>query len=350
MTEVTTRRILDHMAWRWLIAFFAGAALCAGADEAVTVHELTGLIRDAVREGKPDGKLAKSIEKLRLKEHLNDHAIEELISAGAGPKSEDALNAQADRSAGLPEPDLSADFPPAAVPATAQQQTMIDAARNHVVAYSHELPDFFCLEEVRRFENTRGSWQLKDFLEIKLTYFEHHEKYDLLKLNGKPTIRSFDSVGGAISQGEFGSLLLSVFADDSETRFRWDHGTTLRGRPANVFQFRILAAQSSYRLAYRMGNGQINSTITGQHGFVYIDAATNVVMKVIADADSIPRNFPVHQAHTVLEFGFTDVGGKPFLLPLRADVRMRSDYILTKNEVNFRSYRKFGTESTLTFQ
>ncbi len=344
------RRILVLVTWRWIIAFFAGAALCAGADEALTVHQLTVLVRDSVREGKPDRKLAKSLEKLRLKEHLNDHAIEELVSAGAGPKSEEALNAVADRSAGLPEPDLSADFPQATVPPTAKQQTIIDAARDRVVSYSHELPDFFCQEDVQRFENSRGSWQLKDSLEIKLTYFEHHEKYDLLKLNGKPTVRSFDSVGGAISQGEFGSLLVSIFANDSATRFRWDHGTTLRGRAANVFQFRILAAQSSYRLAYRMGNGQMNSTITGQHGFVYIDAETNAVMKVIADADSIPRNFPVHQAHTVLEFGFSDVGGKPFLLPLRAEVRMRSDFILTKNEVNFRSYRKFGTESTLTFQ
>jgi hypothetical protein len=331
-------------------AFLAGVVVCAAADTGRTVHELVSAVRDAVEAGQSDGKLAKELRKFRLVEHLGDQAIEELVSAGAGPKSEGELDTLRDLSTGLPEAELSADFPHGPVPAVAQQQIIINAARDRALAYSHSLPDFFCEEIVRRFENSRGSWQSKDTLDIKLTYFEKKEKYELLRLNGRQTVRTLESVGGSLSQGEFGSLLGSLFAGDSATRFRWDHWTTLRGRPAHVFQFRILAAHSSYRIEFRMGAGALASTVAGQHGFVYIDRDSNAVLKIMSDADSIPRSFPVRMAHTVLDFGFTDVGGKEFLLPLRAEVRLGSDYVLTKNEVDFRSYRKFGSEATVTFQ
>jgi hypothetical protein len=83
---------------------------------------------------------------------------------------------------------------------------------------------------------------------------------------------------------------------------------------------------------------------------VYIDRATSAVLKIVADADSIPASFPVRAAQTNLDFGFIDVGGTPFLLPLHADIRIQSKYLRTRNEVEFRRYRKFESETTVTFQ
>jgi hypothetical protein len=37
------------------------------------------------------------------------------------------------------------------------------------------------------------------------------------------------------------------------------------------------------------------------------------------------------------------------MLPLRAEVRMRSGKDLVKNEVEFRLYRKFGADTSITF-
>ncbi len=327
----------------------ASTVACAAAHTGRTAHELVALVRDALKAGQSDGKLAGELRSFRLVEHLDDHAIEELVSVGAGPKVEEELDRLRDLSTGQPEADLSADFPHGPAPVAAQQQFIINTARNQALAYSRSLPDFFCEEMVRRFENFRGNWHQKDTLEIKLTYFEKREKYELVRLNGRQTVRSLESVGGSMSQGEFGSLLASLFAADSSTRFRWDHWTTLRGRLAHVFQFRILATHSINHLEVEIIGGARLSTVTGQHGFVYIDRDSNAVLKILADADSIPRSFPVRTAHTVLDFGFTDVGGQEFLLPLRAEVRLGSDSVLTKNEVDFLNYRKFGTESTVTF-
>ena len=331
-------------------ALWIGVTVCAAAEGGRTVHEMVLLVRDAAQSKTSDGKLARELRKFQLAERVDDHVIEELVSAGAGPKTEEELDKLRDLTTALPEPDLSVDFPHDAPPTIPQQQAIVNAARDRALAYTHSLPDFFCDEAVHRYENSRGRWEQKDTLDIKLTYFEQKEKYDLLRVNGRPTTRSFESVGGALSQGEFGSLLSSLFAGDSGTRFRWDHWTTLRGRPSHVFQFRILVTHSSYRIAFRAPGGSLITTVTGQHGFVYIDRDTSSVLKIVGDADSIPRSFPVQMANTVLDFGFTEVGGKEFLLPLHADVRMGSGYLLTRNDVEFRNYRKFGSEATVTFQ
>ena len=43
------------------------------------------------------------------------------------------------------------------------------------------------------------------------------------------------------------------------------------------------------------------------------------------------------------------IGDQTHLLPLKADVRMRSSKLLTKNLVEFHLYRKFGADTSITF-
>ncbi len=52
----------------------------------------------------------------------------------------------------------------------------------------------------------------------------------------------------------------------------------------------------------------------------------------------------------MLDYDYSRVGDGNFLLPLRGVMRMRSDKLLTKNEMEFRLYRKFSSESTITFE
>jgi hypothetical protein len=51
-----------------------------------------------------------------------------------------------------------------------------------------------------------------------------------------------------------------------------------------------------------------------------------------------------------LDYDFIRVGGRQFLLPLDADVRLASRQISTRNEVRFRGYRKFSGESSISFE
>ena len=91
------------------------------------------------------------------------------------------------------------------------------------------------------------------------------------------------------------------------------------------------------------------SVAAGQHGFVYIDRDSRAVVRIFAEADSIPPDFPVQSSSTLLDYEFTAVGGRSFLLPLRAGVRLGTAAMQTRNDVEFHTYRKFSADSTVTF-
>ena len=143
-------------------------------------------------------------------------------------------------------------------------------------------------------------------------------------------------------------MMLEVFSPDSHAQFHWDHWTHLRKRPTQVYSYRIREGSSHYKLAFGIGSSPIQ-VIVGLEGLVYLDGETNDIVRLTNRAVDIPADFPVRQAITVLDYALQDVGGKQYVLPLHADVRMGTGYMHTKNEVTFSGFRKFQGESTITF-
>jgi hypothetical protein len=117
---------------------------------------------------------------------------------------------------------------------------------------------------------------------------------------------------------------------------------------AHVFFFRIARENSQFRLDYGRPGSRPVSAIAGEHGFFYVDRDSGQVLRINRTAD-LPPDFPVRKATTLLDYDFTTVAGRQFLLPLRAEIRMATDYILTRNQIDFIAYRKFSGESTITF-
>ena len=349
--KFTARRAYSKtMPLRTISVLICGSCAFA-AQNAVSVAEVVTLIQDAVAKHNPDAALAKSLHKLKVTERLDDHAVEELESEGVGPKAAVELERLRDASHALPAPVIAPQFPHDGVPSVPDQRHIVAAAQQIALNYAKSLPDFICTEVIRRYDDTRGGFTLRDTLEVKLTYFDQQENYRMLNVNGRPSIKPFEMVGGAVSKGEFGSMLYSIFLGESKATFRWDHWTTLRKHIAHVFSFRILAANSMYQMQFSTGPAFGKSgVIAGQHGFVYVDRDTNQILRIAAEADSIPRDFPVKQSSTLLDYDFTDVGGRSFLRPIRAEVRMGTEYVHTRNLVEFQGYRKFAGESTITYQ
>jgi len=227
---------------------------------------------------------------------------------------------------------------------------VIEAARRKALAYTANLPDFICTETVRRYELSYRGWTPKDTLTLQLTFFEHAESYKLMQVNGRGTKLSYDQVSGAWSRGEFGSMLLDVFSPASMAAFEWSNWTTLRKRPAYVFSFRIAAANARYSLTAEQYDRRVVTAIVGEHGRVYIDRETKDTMRLDIEADSIPKNLPMTAATRAMDYGPAEVGGRSFLLPLHAEVRMQPrDYPSTLNQVEFTGYRKFTGESSILF-
>jgi hypothetical protein len=199
----------------------------------------------------------------------------------------------------------------------------------------------------RRYADPAGLefWRLMDTLTARLSYFERKEDYKLILVNSAVVNVGYEEVGGAIRRGDFGTMLRDVFEQKRHARFEWARWATLRGRRTYVFSYLVTEPRSDLTIAWERRDW----VKVGYKGLVYIDKETHSVTRIVQEAIDIPPTFPVSQASTTLDYDYTEISGSRYLLPLRAVTRTRAGKLLTKNETEFRMYRKFTAETTVTF-
>jgi hypothetical protein len=315
-----------------------------------SVSALVSEVRADLALNRSDSRIAKDIRKIPLRERLDDRTIETLQSEGAGTEAVTELLNLRDRSEIMRKPAAPA-IPEPAAPSLADQTAIWNAAHDNAFSYTESLPDFICNEVIHRYTNAdeKANWKLSDTLVLKLSYFEHREDYKLMTVNNHSTARQYDELQGAITEGEFGSMLAAIFAPDSRTNRAWDHWTLLRSRPTHVYTFAIAAANSKYTITAGGMRGEDQVTV-GQHGYIYIDASTKMVVRLTAIADQFPRGFDVRRVNLVLDYEFTDVGGSHYLLPLHAQTTLFVPPYARRNETDFLQYRKFAADTSITYE
>jgi hypothetical protein len=326
--------------------------LCLLAQTSMTVGQLRSFLESSVELKQPDRKVAEYLKRVRLTERLSDWDVIKIAASGVGPRTLEALNELKEASKSLPaakaESAVAIPTPrPMPDPPASQQKQVIEEARQYALGYSKRLPDFICLQVTRRYADPSGleAFSLLDTFAARLSFFEQKEDYKLVSVNGAYADVSMDRLGGATSSGEFGSMLRELFDPATAADFRWERWAKLRGRIAHVYRYRVLAARSKWRISWQR---QLE-IVPGYHGLVYIDREIPMILRITLEADEIPPSFPIQQAGTVLDYDFTDISGNEFLLPLRAEMRMREGRMLVRNHVEFRNYRKFGAEAVITF-
>src|SRR5579884_1580864 len=350
------------MRYRLLAAVFAVCLTAMG--QSLTVEKLVSFLQSSqkmIKEGKmTDKELANFLSKVTLTERLDDRTIEDLQGQGIGPKTLDALHALRDRSQNLAAAKLAplnakpAPIPP---PSSEEQAAIISEVRDYALNYSKSLPDFICTQVTRRYAapapgtkygGAAGSdptWYLQDTLTVKLSYFDQKEDYKLILVNNSMTNQDYKSLGGATTTGDFGSMMREIFEPSTQAHFEWDHWATLRGRRTLVFSYRVDQSRSQWH---------INTTakmdiVPAYRGLVYVDRDTHMVTRVTLEAIDVPAGFPIKRAETVLDYDYQDISGHTFLLPLKASTIMASAEYLTKNDEEFRVYRKYSADTTITF-
>jgi hypothetical protein len=363
-----------------LLVFCSGLALFA--QMSMSVQQVAETVRSSLALKYDDKKIADFIKKVKLIEQLDERTIQDLQRQGAGPKTVKALEGLREQSASLKPPaqpvkDRAPDLDTPAPTSTGtnmrvahqpapldsrHQAELLNLMRSYAGSYTDSLPNFICTQVTRRSvsANHGDSFHLVDTIAAKLSYNEGREDYKIILVNNQMANTSMDRIGGAISTGEFGSLLKDVFANYSEAEFAWDHWATLRGKKVAAFNYVIDSGHSRFTLDWDRGAQRI---VTAYKGLVYADENTGAVARVTFEALDIPAGFPIRYAHDTLDYDDVQIGDTKYFVPLKAVVRMTAQgsditnqggrmavqTIDTKNEVEFRNYRRFGTESTITF-
>jgi hypothetical protein len=338
---------------RCLLLLVTSLALTAAGEMPLTVAKLTEFIKSAVQMKQPDKQVAETLRHFRMTEKLDDRTIEDLQSLGAGPKTVAALKELGDASASLPEAAAPAPKPvvvPIPPPDSVEQAKIIDQARDYVANYTKSLPNFICVQVTRRDVDRAGNgsnWYHLDTITSKLTYDGHQEDYEVIMKNDQPVTNvKMEQLGGTVSAGEFGSMMAEIFDPQSQAQFSWDHWATLRGRRTYVFGYDIAQENSRYHMKEQETGKEV---VPAYRGLVYIDKETNVVTKVTLNPYNIPADFPVHEAHETLDYDFQTIADTKYMLPLKAVLTSKLERFSTKNDIEFRLYRKFETGSTIKF-
>jgi hypothetical protein len=316
---------------------------------AVTVENLVRAVRSELQARQSDEQIARAIEAIHIRESLDDEVIEQLPAEGAGRLAADALERQRDVSYRLPPPAASLRlFEAPAAPSAEEQARVLEQARAWAMQYTASLPNFLCAREAPRYTKHKNPapWQKADTLTWEVGYADRKDYQKLVAINGRPTQRK--GVHGAESIGEFGGIMSVIFRPEPETKFQWLRWSNLRGRPTHVFSYYVDQKHAGFGLA---SSSMIVShrTATAIRGSVYIDGETHHLMRFICDADGIPSGFPILGLHTVVDYGYIEIGGEKFLLPIRSNLRLVEKNQIARNVTEFANYRKFTSEVKIDF-
>ena len=324
------------------------------AQDTLTVPKLIEFVQSSVKSKLPDKDIAAYLSKVTLSQKLEDQTIEELQTAGAGPRTVAALTKLADASAKLPASPPPP--PPAPVsdggppPPQAEQDRILREVEEYARNYIQSLPDFLCLQVTRRSLDMHyqpgnpPSWTPSDRINEKLSFVDHKEKYDLISRNDNAMFgETWKSVGGAISRGDWATLLEAIFDPQTETYFKWERWGNLRGKRYHVYRFVVDKAHSKESL-----EADHQTCTPAFHGEIFVPIDESVFRRITVEPEP-PHDFPMQDVKEILNYDYVEISGHKFLLPLTSDVTMRTGRIGSRNEIEFRRYQKYSADTSISF-
>lgn len=351
-----------------LTVMLLACALCLQAQSDMTVSELASMVRSELAlKQQTDKQIAAYLKKVHLTEQLPAKVIEDLQEQGAGPKTVDALKTLREQSLQMKAPTHDATYAPGTAPEAPAQQPaephitnsapipapdsvkqsqIVDAARAYARDYTSHLPNFVCVEVMRRYAmfGKSDSYRSVGNVLARLSYNQGREDYKVYSVNNQYVDTTLERVAGPYSRGDFGTIMHQLFSDEGQADINWDHWATLRGRRMAVFNYSMDSGSSGLTIT-----DDVRTVHAGAKGLFYADVETGTIYRITQTAFDIPLDFSVRAANETLDYDEADISGTKFIVPLSARVYMTSDRGKLKLDIEFRAYRKFGTEETITY-
>jgi hypothetical protein len=232
-------------------------------------------------------------------------------------------------------------------PPVADQQKVLDKMRSYAEQYVTNLPNFLCQQITRQFEAGKKPthWHRGDTLTSKLVFSQGHEQRSLEMVNDKPSQGSRFLHRPLITEGEFGVLLGNIFSDKTNAAFSWRGWEMLRDRRVAVFDYDVDQEHSTLRLSL----SDLAQATVPYRGSLYADPSTGAVFRIINSPYDIPADVRTRSIATTIDYDPVSIGGRDYLLPVEASVLLDTGSHHVLNRMEFRAYRKFEADSTITF-
>lgn len=344
---------------------FLGLSLLCGlltvamlAQRAFTVAEVVTFVKNQIKAKGDDRATGDYLHKIKLTQRLDDRTIEDLQGQGAGPRTLAALKALADESAGLPAPPpavVVAQLPPPKPPSAEEQTEILAEMREYALNYTNSLPNYVCVQTTHRKQEATDALYQKGYrgystdgsvIQELLMFYDHKETYDVKVIDGKSVTNvKHEQLGGVTSSGEFGTMMHDIFDPESGTEFAWENWHTLRGKRMYAFSYHV-----DKEHGYSMEDIPSRRTYTSAYkGLVYWDRDTHAIPRIYKETTGIPADFPIHEVKITLDYDLVKVGEELYMLPYHYLLTSRHDLADSSNEADFKLYRKYGSEATITF-
>jgi hypothetical protein len=225
---------------------------------------------------------------------------------------------------------------------------IIGQAREAADHLSDGLPNFVVQQSTTRYFSRvlPPRWQVLDVVTAEVASVDGKEDYRNIMVNGKPSSQPVEKTG-AWSTGEFQTTLDSLLNPYTGAAFRKSKDDTLDGRPAYTYDFSVRQENSDW-IIHASAGSQATPSYTGT---VWIDKETHNVMRIEEQTGPLPASFPFDKAELVVGYGFIRIDGNTYPLPAHSEILtcQRGSTICTKNDIDFRNYRKFAADSNITF-
>lgn len=225
----------------------------------------------------------------------------------------------------------------------------LEQVRSTAMAYTENLPNFICTQITQRYLRRlpRTGWVRVDNFVAELTYYDKQEHYKLVSVGNRSAASdaTLESLKGTTSTGEFGSSLNYLFDPATGTQFRFEGIDHSRGSPTVRVGFRVPKDTSKRSIIFREGTTELG-VVTPYRGRCWIDPGSLQVVQIKERAYRIPENFPITRSEGSTEYNQVKIAGQQHWLPVRAEVLLenRSAKLHTRNVIQFKQYRRFGSE------
>jgi hypothetical protein len=226
---------------------------------------------------------------------------------------------------------------------------IIAEAREAANAFSENLPNFIVQQYTTRHVSTTfpAQWRAVDIVGAEVAVVNGVEEYRNITLNGKPSKRPPEKTG-AWSTGEFVTTLQDILSPMSDAAFVKRREERIAGRMALVYDLTVAQPNSNWRIIPEHGP----SYEPAYKGSIWIDKQTHRVLRIEQQSLSMPSDFPFDKAEAILDYDFVRIEGNMHLLPVRSEnlLCQRGTQQCSRNEIEFRNYRKFTADSTIEFE